>query len=64
MRERKTEAEIDNMQELWGGQPCNHDCGYGIEWNSAIGCETDYYCLRCGFRYYNADFFNNREKNT
>ena len=41
MRIRKTEAEIDKMQKDWGDKSCNHDCGYGIEWNNKLGCVTE-----------------------
>ena len=60
MRIRKTEAEIDKMQKEWGDKFCNHDCGYGIEWNNKLGCVADYFCLRCGFRHTSTDFFNNK----
>ena len=52
-------AEVDALQKKWGNKHCSHDCGYGYEINS-VGCNCDCFCLQCGMRHSDPDFFKKR----
>ncbi len=60
---KKRSSEVDELQKEWGSKPCNHDVGHGHEIDDATGCDCDCFCLRCGMRYADPDFFKERAKN-
>jgi len=59
---RKTTTEVEELQESWGNKPCNHDKGYGHEIDDDFGCDCDCFCLQCGMRHSDPDFFKRRMK--
>lgn len=56
-------SEVDKLQEEWDGRPCYHDVGFGHEIDDYTGCDCDCFCVRCGFRFSEPDFFIQRMKN-
>lgn len=56
-----TTSEVEALQKEWGGKPCNHDKGYGHEVDDVTGCDCDCFCLQCGARFGNPDFFEQRK---
>jgi hypothetical protein len=61
MRIKLTTSEVDKLQRKWGNKPCKHDVGYGHEIDDNLGCDCDCFCLQCGFRHTNTDFFTERQ---
>lgn len=57
-----TTSQVDKLQERWGNKPCNHDKGYGHEIDDVLGCDCDCFCVICGMRHTNPDFFIQRMK--
>ena len=53
-------SEVDKLQKEWGNKPCNHDKGYGYEYDDVVGCNCDCFCVVCGMRHTNPDFFKER----
>lgn len=62
MRIKKTTSEVEEMQKSWGDKFCEHDKGYGHEIDDVLGCDCDCFCLQCGMRHSNPDFFIMRQK--
>ena len=50
-------SEVEALQKEWGFKPCNHDKGYGHEVDDTNGCDCDCFCLQCGMRFSDLDFF-------
>lgn len=59
---RKTTSEVEALQKEWGYKLCNHDKGFGHEIDDGTGCDCDCFCLQCGMRYSDPDFFEQRKK--
>ena len=56
--------EVDQLQLDWSktGKICNHDMGWGIEQDDDTGCKCDCFCVQCGMRHTNEEFFEKRMK--
>lgn len=57
---KKTTIEVEALQKEWGNKPCNHDRGYGHEIDD-VGCDCDCFCLQCGFRHTDPDYFKKQQ---
>lgn len=59
---KKTTSEVEQMQKEWGSKPCNHDKGFGYEYDDVLKCNNDCFCIQCGMRHTDPDFFRDRMK--
>ena len=57
-----TTSQVDKLQERWGNKACSHYKGYGHEIDDELGYDCDCFCVICGIRHSNPDFFVQRMK--